>query len=95
MVDGPLEIGGRAAVRRDLATRSVYATDNSIYQIEPAAVAVPTSAVQVAQLLADNAQRPQPLPVAARGGGTGTNGQSLTDGLMTVSYTHLTLPTKA
>ena len=89
MVNGPLEIGGRAAVRRDLATRSVYATDNSIYQIEPAAVATPTSAAQVAQLLAENAQRPRPLPVAARGGGTGTNGQSLTDGLMIDMKRHM------
>ena len=66
----------------DAASRVVYATDNSIYQVEPEAVALPTSAAEVAALLADNHARPEPRPITARGGGTGTNGQSLTDGLM-------------
>ncbi|MEM9612001.1 MAG: FAD-binding and (Fe-S)-binding domain-containing protein [Actinomycetota bacterium] len=66
----------------DAATRIVYATDNSIYQVEPEAVALPASAEEVAALLAANHVRTAPRPVVARGGGTGTNGQSLTDGLV-------------
>ncbi len=78
----PATSPGGPQVRVDGATRVVYATDNSIYQVEPAAVAVPSTAAEVAALLAENHRRTNPLPVAARGGGTGTNGQSLTDGLV-------------
>lgn len=65
----------------DRAVRAVYATDNSIYQIEPAAVAVPASHDDVVALVRANLDRATPLPIVARGGGTGTNGQSLTSGL--------------
>ncbi len=65
----------------DPVTRAVYATDNSIYQVTPGGVAVPTSARQVADLLAAN-HRGSRRPIVARGAGTGTNGQSLTDGVM-------------
>ena len=72
----------RPEVLTDPLTRTVYATDNSIYQVEPAAVALPTSPAEVARLVADEVARPDPRPIVARGGGTGTNGQSLTDGLV-------------
>ena len=73
----------------DLATRSVYSTDNSIYQLEPGAVAVPANADQIADLLADNYASPSRKPVVARGAGTGTNGQSLTNGVMIDVKRHL------
>jgi len=66
----------------DPATRAVYATDNSIYQIEPEAVAIPQTADDVAELVRANRARTRPRPVVARGAGTGTNGQSLTTGLV-------------
>ncbi len=69
-------------IHRDDITRAVYATDNSIYQVTPHGVSVPTHAEQVQQVLRDNAEGPMPRAVVARGGGTGTNGQSLTDGIM-------------
>ena len=69
--------------------RAVYATDNSIYQVEPQAVAFPTAASQVRELLAENAAAASPKAVVARGGGTGTNGQSLTDGLLVDLKRHL------
>ena len=69
-------------IATDAATRAVYATDNSVYQVMPQGVALPTNVAEIAALLRDNAQRPDPQPIVARGGGTGTNGQSLTDGLM-------------
>ncbi|MGY2046728.1 D-2-hydroxyglutarate dehydrogenase YdiJ [Methylobacterium sp. JK268] len=65
-----------------LADRIVLATDNSIYQLAPQAVAFPRDRddlVRIATLLAD--PRFAEVRVAPRGGGTGTNGQSLTDGL--------------
>jgi FAD/FMN-containing dehydrogenase/Fe-S oxidoreductase len=69
-------------IATDLATRTVYATDNSIYQVLPAGVATPASADEVAALLSENHRSSAPRPVVARGGGTGTNGQSLTDGIV-------------
>ena len=81
--------GNDALIRTDRATRIVYATDNSIYQLEPAAVALPRSADDIVRLVADNAVAPEPQPIVARGGGTGTNGQSLTTGLMIDCKRHL------
>jgi len=67
----------------DLATRVVGATDNSIYQILPQAIVYPRSAADVA-LVFQVAQQAdfEALTFTARGGGTGTNGQSLTSGLI-------------
>ncbi len=73
---------GLPQVATDLATRTVYSTDNSVYQVVPQGVALPTTPDEIAELLRDNARRAEPRPIVARGGGTGTNGQSLTDGLM-------------
>ncbi len=70
----------------DAATRTVYATDNSIYQVDPAAVALPRSADEVAALVAGAEPG---RPIVARGGGTGTNGQSLTNGLVIDVKRHL------
>lgn len=66
----------------DELTRTVYATDNSIYQLMPEAVSLPSSADEVHSLLSSNAASDNPRPIVARGGGTGTNGQSLTTGIM-------------
>ncbi len=79
---GPTDPPSSPVVLTDAVTRVVYATDNSIYQVEPEAVALPATADEVAALLAANHRRATPRPVVARGGGTGTNGQSLTDGLV-------------
>ncbi len=78
-----------SSTRTDAVTRVVYATDNSIYQVEPAAVALPHTAAEIGQLVADEWRRPDRRPVVARGGGTGTNGQSLTDGLVIDVKRHL------
>ncbi len=83
------ETGPPDLVHTDRATRVVYATDNSIYQLEPTAVALPRTADEVAQLIAENASATNPQPIVARGGGTGTNGQSLTSGLVIDCKRHL------
>jgi FAD/FMN-containing dehydrogenase/Fe-S oxidoreductase len=69
---------------------TVMATDNSIYQLTPQAVAFPRGRddlVRIARLLADD--RFSAVRVAPRGGGTGTNGQSLTDGLVVDLSRHM------
>lgn len=76
---------GGVAVYRDAHTRTVYATDNSIYQVEPEGVALPRNAAEVRSLVAATGRQ----PITARGGGTGTNGQSLTSGLMVDLKRHL------
>lgn len=75
--------GFEGEIRADHANRTVQATDNSIYQRLPQAAICPAHARDVelvARLLAEPAHRG--VVVAPRGGGTGTNGQSLTDGLV-------------
>lgn len=59
------------------------ATDNSIYQLTPQAVIYPRSTKDV-QLLANlaNDKQFQALTFTPRGGGTGTNGQTLTEGIV-------------
>lgn len=73
----------------DAMTRTVYSTDNSIYQIEPHAVALPKSDKDIRHLIESNARQASPRAIVARGGGTGTNGQSLTDGIMVDVKRHL------
>lgn len=70
-------------IRTDYATRLSAATDNSIYQVLPAAVIFPrtTADVALALRLIDEA-RFHGVALTARGGGTGTNGQSLTSGVV-------------
>ena len=67
----------------DYANRTVLATDNSVYQILPQGVVYPKSVddiIILCELL--NEPRFHTIVVSPRGGGTGTNGQSLTDGIV-------------
>ena len=79
-----LQRGGFAGeIRTDYATRLSAATDNSIYQMLPAAVVFPraTADVALALRLIDE-PRFHGVALTARGGGTGTNGQALTSGVV-------------
>jgi FAD/FMN-containing dehydrogenase len=81
---GELQRGGfTGEIRTDAATRLSAATDNSIYQVTPAAVIFPRTAADVAlgMRLLDE-PRFHGVALTARGGGTGTNGQSLTSGVV-------------
>jgi FAD/FMN-containing dehydrogenase/Fe-S oxidoreductase len=71
----------------DLADRLAAATDNSVYQVIPQAVVYPRHQQDVVQLLS-LAHQPsfQHITFTARAGGTGTNGQSLTTGIV-VNFT--------
>lgn len=74
----------------DLATRVVGATDNSIYQILPQAIVYPRSRGDVVLLMRTAAERAYAgLSITARGGGTGTNGQSLSGGVIVDLGRHL------
>src|SRR5215469_8569650 len=67
-------------VRFDAASRSLYSTDASIYQVEPLGVVLPRSAddVQAAMQIAAEMH----VPVTARGGGTSLSGQSIGRGIV-------------
>lgn len=80
--------GGEVSSSR--ADRTVLATDNSIYQLLPQAVAFPKS-VDDLSLIARLAAEPRfaALKLSPRGGGTGTNGQSLTNGLVVDVSRHM------
>ncbi|WP_275289466.1 FAD-binding oxidoreductase, partial [Halomonas elongata] len=72
------------------ANRTVLATDNSIYQRLPQAVLYPRDVTDLERLarLAGQADFTD-IVLAPRGGGTGTNGQSLTDGLVVDVSKHM------
>lgn len=75
--------GFRGDIAADSATLAAASTDNSVYEITPEIVVSPRDAADVARLLAllDHPDYAG-LPVTARGGGTGTNGQSLNTGVI-------------
>ncbi|WP_426236082.1 D-2-hydroxyglutarate dehydrogenase YdiJ [Pseudomonas sp. TWP3-2] len=82
--------GFKGEISADYASRVVLATDNSIYQRLPQAAVFPKDADDVAllaRLIAEPAY--QKVVVTPRGGGTGTNGQSLTDGLVVDLSRHM------
>ncbi|MFG1172702.1 FAD-binding and (Fe-S)-binding domain-containing protein [Erwiniaceae bacterium CAU 1747] len=72
------------------ADRLIMSTDNSIYQLLPDAVVFPRSTADVALIarLAGEA-RFASLVFAPRGGGTGTNGQSLNRGIVVDMSRHM------
>jgi FAD/FMN-containing dehydrogenase/Fe-S oxidoreductase len=75
--------GFRGDLADDLATRVVGSTDNSIYQILPQAIIYPRDATDVALVMKVAAEPAfASVTLTARGGGTGTNGQSLTSGVI-------------
>ncbi len=70
-------------VRTDYATRLVTATDNSVYQIVPLAVVYPRNEADVRTVLRlSHQERYRTIKLSPRGGGTGTNGQALCDGVI-------------
>lgn len=67
-------------VRFDNLTRQLYATDASIYQIEPAGVAFPRSAQQASAVI--RAAADAGVSVTPRGAGTSLVGNAIGDGLI-------------
>ncbi len=84
------ERGFIGEIRSDYAARLSAATDNSVYQLVPQAVVFPKAEADVVlllTLLGDDRHRG--VRISPRGGGTGTNGQSLCDGIMVDLSRHL------
>ncbi|SFH77582.1 FAD-binding and (Fe-S)-binding domain-containing protein [Modicisalibacter xianhensis] len=89
-LDALREAGFAGDIAPDYANRTVLATDNSIYQRLPQAVLYPRDAddlVRIARLTGQATFRD--IVLTPRGGGTGTNGQSLTDGLVVDVSRHM------
>lgn len=82
--------GFQGEIARDHAVRTVLATDNSIYQRLPQAAVFPRN-VQDVELLARLAALASfsSVVLTPRGGGTGTNGQSLTSGVVVDLSRHM------
>lgn len=80
--------GFRGEIEMDTALRAAMSTDNSVYQIMPDLVVAPKDADDLACLAAVLDLHPS-LPVTARGGGTGTNGQSLNRGAVVDLRRHM------
>lgn len=70
-----------------IGARQVASTDNSIYQVRPAAIVYPRTGEDVTMLV--RALRDSDLSLTARGGNTGTNGQSLNDGIIVDFARHM------
>lgn len=70
-------------IKTDYATRLSMAVDNSIYQVIPQAVIFPRKTEDIAALLKlAHQDKYHDIQFCARGGGTSTNGQSLTAGII-------------
>jgi FAD/FMN-containing dehydrogenase/Fe-S oxidoreductase len=78
------QISALAAVNCEVAfdnlTRQLYATDASIYQVEPLAVAFPRSTKQACAIIQAASQAG--IPIIPRGAGTGLAGGALGEGLI-------------
>ncbi|MBS1101948.1 FAD-binding oxidoreductase [Gluconobacter sp. Dm-62] len=81
------EQGFEGDISLQVSSRLVSSTDNSIYQRLPAAVIHPRTAEDLNRTV--RAAADGRLTLAIRGGGTGTNGQSLTDGVVVDVSRHL------
>ncbi|WP_434771104.1 D-2-hydroxyglutarate dehydrogenase YdiJ [Pseudomonas entomophila] len=82
--------GFRGQISADYGTRTVLATDNSIYQRLPQAALFPVDADDVARIATLMGEaRFRQVVLTPRGGGTGTNGQSLTDGIVVDLSRHM------
>jgi FAD/FMN-containing dehydrogenase/Fe-S oxidoreductase len=82
-LDAIASSGFTGDIHYDYANRVVLATDNSIYQVLPQAVLSPRNnqdLVKIARLMQQ--EKFKEIIVSARGGGTGTNGQFLTQGIV-------------
>lgn len=70
-------------IKIDWSTRMLMATDNSVYEVIPQAVCFPRNQNDVVIMLRLASQSTfTAIQFSSRGGGTGTNGQSLTSGIM-------------
>ncbi len=79
--------GGRSDVFADKFSRLAFSTDASIYQIMPACVVRPRNTADIAAVVKYAAR--YNIPIAARGGGSGLAGESLTSGIVIDTTYHM------
>ncbi len=73
----------KGEINFSLSTRLVMSTDNSVYQLMPELILFPKSETDISNIFSVANQDPfNSLYFSLRGGGTGTNGQSLSDGII-------------
>lgn len=84
------DYGFKGEIERDWARRVVFATDNSVYQRLPQACVFPhhTDDLMAVARLASR-EKYRSIVLSPRGGGTGTNGQSLSDGILVDMSRHM------
>ncbi|MCP4643729.1 MAG: FAD-binding protein [bacterium] len=75
-----IKSNAQCEIRTDLLTRQLHATDASIYQIEPLAVAFPKTAEEASSAI--QAAADVGVPVTMRGAGTGLTGGAVGSGLV-------------
>jgi len=77
------DMGFRGDIAADAALLAAMSTDNSIYTVMPDIIVAPRDGEDVRRLMRVlDAEHLRGVPVTARGGGTGTNGQSLNTGII-------------
>lgn len=83
-------VGFEGDIGMSAAERTVFSTDNSIYQVEPDGIIFPKNIGDLKRI-AKALSRPEffAVTLAPRGGGTGTNGQSLTAGVVVDCSRHM------
>jgi FAD/FMN-containing dehydrogenase/Fe-S oxidoreductase len=91
LLDAVKASGFGGDIETDYAARIVASTDNSIYQLPPLAIFYPATGDDINRVMrCVHAQRKDGFSITARGGGTGTNGQSLSDNLVLDCSRYLT-----
>ncbi|GAA5214646.1 FAD-binding and (Fe-S)-binding domain-containing protein [Corallincola platygyrae] len=89
-LDALEKAGFEGDIEKDYGSRLAVATDNSVYQQLPQAVLFPKHHEDVVLMTSIANQSPyQSISFSARGGGTGTNGQSLTPGVVVDLSRHM------
>ncbi|MCH8503165.1 MAG: FAD-binding oxidoreductase [Ectothiorhodospiraceae bacterium] len=82
--------GYRGDILADEASRLLAATDNSVYQVLPLLVLAPLDGQDLDTIVRTaSAESFKDLALTARGGGTGTNGQALTDAVVVDTSRHM------
>ena len=77
----------RGEVRFDAFSRGRYATDASIYQVDPVGVVVPADEADVCAAI--DLAREMKVPILSRGGGTSQCGQTVGEALVIDNSVHL------
>jgi len=89
-VEALRDAGFQGEIADDAATRITFATDNSIYQVLPPVVLFPRDGADIHRIVEVSVREAfAGIALTARGGGTGTNGQSLATTIVVDTSRHM------